>query len=570
MPYIPPTPPRQAKPVTPVVKPELDAQPSSITPAFTNSSFEPTVNSKMYSPLDHAKTAEIAKTPSVPTPTLPDTSDVFFQPKLPLDSTIELGPESVDASARSSAAPVGADEATGPSPTLPDTTDVLSPQSLSRASTASTAPTVGSKRSSWSHRKPVPPVISLPTNNLPSSHPFARGAPSPRSKGDLDTPPVTPRSAGPVPPRRPGAHNRSISNLATPASPAGSELSEGSGMLWRPPVPEVGPGDEDGMEELTPEPSGVFYGGKRIGGPKPIPSRQSSRQSAPAPSQAPELGAPISSSHQSASSVNTHESEQRTPPVSSAQHPLRLRLDKSLPALPIDADADSEHKRPVSRHKVNTSASSGPSTQIITPRSNSHGQTPEQGKTEDREKGKIKWAKSLADLARSRKDRSADSGEGDKTATSAQVDPEEDESFSVDRIPSKRRLFEAGTLFLRDENGDLVSFGEMFPKTPLSTTEDEPMPPMPRTVIFFIRHFWCGQCQDFMFASLSQLDPVAIEKAGIKVIVISNGSWKIIKSYKKLFKCPFPIYVDGPRKLYSLLGYVIPIPPRVNEAYPSE
>jgi hypothetical protein len=57
-----------------------------------------------------------------------------------------------------------------------------------------------------------------------------------------------------------------------------------------------------------------------------------------------------------------------------------------------------------------------------------------------------------------------------------------------------------------------------------------------------------------MFASLSQLDPVAVEKAGIKVIVISNGSWKIIKSYKKLFKCPFPIYVDGPRKLYQLMG----------------
>jgi hypothetical protein len=570
MPYIPPTPLQETKPAAPVVKPELDAQPSSTTPAFTSSSFEPTPNSEMYSPLDHAKTGEIAETSTAPTPTLPDTSDVFFQPKLPLASNIEPAPEPMTPQPQSSVAPIGTDETTGPSPTIPDTTDILSQQSLSRASTASTTPTVGSKRSSWSHRKPVPPVISLPTNNLPSSHPFARGVPSPRSKGDLDAPPVTPRSAGPVPPRRPGAHNRSISNLASPSSPAGSDLSEGSGMLWRPSVPEVGPGDEDGMEELTPEPSAVLFAGKRIEGPKPIPSRQSSRHSTPAPSQAPELGAPISSGYRTASSVNTHESEQRTPPVSFAQHPLRLRLDKSLPDLPLDADVESDHQPPVSRHKVNTSTSSGPSTQIITPRSNSHGQTPQQGKTEDQEKRKIKWAKSLVDLARNRKDKSADSGQGDKTATSAQVDPEEDESFSVDRIPSKRRLFEAGTLFLRDENGDLVSFGEMFPKTPLSTGEDEPTPPMPRTVIFFIRHFWCGQCQDFMFASLSQLDPVAIEKAGIKVIVISNGSWKIIKSYKKLFKCPFPIYVDGPRKLYSLLGYVIPIPPRVNEAYPSE
>ena len=340
-------------------------------------------------------------------------------------------------------------------------------------------------------------------------------------------------------------------------------------MLWRPSVPEIG-GDDHGMEVLTPEPSAVLFGGKRIGSPKPIPSRQSSMYSTPAPSQAPELGAPISSSQPTASSINTHGSEQPTPPTSSAYHPLRLRLDKSLPDLPLDADAQSNHQRPVSKHKANTSTSSGPSTQIITPRSNSHGQTPQQGKPEDQEKRKIKWAKSLVDLARNRKDKTTDPGQGDKTATSAQVDPEEDESFSIDRIPSKRRLFEAGTLFLRDENGDLVSFGDMFPKTPLSTAEGEPTPPMPRTVIFFIRHFWCGQCQDFMFASLSQLDPVAIEKAGIKVIVISNGSWKIIKSYKELFKCPFPIYVDGPRKLYSLLGYVIPIPPRVNKAYPAE
>jgi hypothetical protein len=140
------------------------------------------------------------------------------------------------------------------------------------------------------------------------------------------------------------------------------------------------------------------------------------------------------------------------------------------------------------------------------------------------------------------------------TSALAHTDTDSDSEFSVDGIPSKRRLWEAGTLFLTDENGDLVCFGDMFPKVPPPIQPGEPVPPSPRTVVFFIRHFWCGQCQDFMFASLSQLDPIAVEKAGIKVIVISNGSWKIIKSYKKLFKCPFPIYVDGPRKLYQLMG----------------
>ncbi|KAK8845349.1 hypothetical protein IAR55_006062 [Kwoniella newhampshirensis] len=179
----------------------------------------------------------------------------------------------------------------------------------------------------------------------------------------------------------------------------------------------------------------------------------------------------------------------------------------------------------------------------------------------------------------------------------------EEEEFDVDRIPSKRRLWEAGTCFLKDEDGKLVCFGDFFPRSnvtvPLTpttlndkqnpatrdTSQRAPIPssatektfsegqqpktnsnvdvpratsdiakPTPKTVIFFIRHFWCGQCQDYTFASLSLLDPVALEKAGIRVIIISNGSWKIIKTYKRLFKCPFPIYVDGPRRLYQLMG----------------
>jgi len=75
-----------------------------------------------------------------------------------------------------------------------------------------------------------------------------------------------------------------------------------------------------------------------------------------------------------------------------------------------------------------------------------------------------------------------------------------------------------------------------------------------KTVVFWIRFFWCPQCQDYSVASLAQLDPVAIHEAGINVIVISNGSWKIIKRYRELFKCPFPIYVDSSRQLYHLMG----------------
>ena len=139
------------------------------------------------------------------------------------------------------------------------------------------------------------------------------------------------------------------------------------------------------------------------------------------------------------------------------------------------------------------------------------------------------------------------------------------EPFSVDRLPKSEEILEAGTLFLKDENGSLVCFGDLFPHPhsppPIALpgdtppgSENEELPPITKTVVFFIRHFWCGQCQDYTFASLSLLDPLTIRRAGIRVVVISNGSWKIIKAYRRILKCPFPIYVDGPRNLYHLLG----------------
>jgi hypothetical protein len=517
MPYIAPKPRRQA---TPAQNPDTEVKvaSSSITPAFIKSSFEPVTKVDMYSP---------PKTSHPPVTSIPDN--------------------------------------TTSTSTVADTTDIISQAPLPHASTPSRNASVASKRSSWSHRKPVPSNLILPVTSIPSSHPFARGPSSSRSQLDLDAPPVSPRLTGPVPPRRPGVSNRSISNLATPASPAGSDLSEGSGMFWRSPVPEMR-NSEDTVErvevlkvdnvdtapssvETTPE--------AKSRPPTAVPSRQSSRHTLQ--TSIPELGAPVTFSQKGPSSSTTHESSKYAPPTTSSTHPLRLRMDKSLPALPLHPDDQSATGYRVSRHKVSTSTSSGPSTQIVTPRSDSQGFVlgDMNGEATAEEKRKVKWTKGLAELSWIKKEKGSKTtgiGGVDSDSGSPAQDDEKDEAFSVHGIPSKRRLMEAATLFLTDENGEQVSFGDMFPQSPAPVEPGQPVPPVPKTVVFFIRTFWCGQCQDYMFASMSQLDPVAIEKAGIRVIVISNGSWKIIKSYKKLFKCPFPIYVDGPRKLYSLFG----------------
>lgn len=125
-----------------------------------------------------------------------------------------------------------------------------------------------------------------------------------------------------------------------------------------------------------------------------------------------------------------------------------------------------------------------------------------------------------------------------------------DVEFSVDKVVSRDRVIEASTCFVRDENGLPVCFGDLLPHPgPVEAGK-----PTPKTVVFFIRTFWCGQCQDYTLASISILSPEALERAGIKVVIIGHGSWKVLKAYRRLFKCPFPIYVDGPKKLYSLMG----------------
>lgn len=45
----------------------------------------------------------------------------------------------------------------------------------------------------------------------------------------------------------------------------------------------------------------------------------------------------------------------------------------------------------------------------------------------------------------------------------------------------------------------------------------------------------------------------------MNLVIVSNGSWKMIKSYRKLLgnKCPYPIYTDRAKHLYTALGMTL-------------
>ena len=56
--------------------------------------------------------------------------------------------------------------------------------------------------------------------------------------------------------------------------------------------------------------------------------------------------------------------------------------------------------------------------------------------------------------------------------------------------------------------------------------------------------------------SLAKLSPAALLRAGVKVCVISSGTWKAITKYKEMFNIPatFNVYVDRGTRLYKALG----------------
>lgn len=60
-----------------------------------------------------------------------------------------------------------------------------------------------------------------------------------------------------------------------------------------------------------------------------------------------------------------------------------------------------------------------------------------------------------------------------------------------------------------------------------------------------------------MISLVATANPDALREANVDLVVISDGSPKMIAAYRKIFKCPFPIFTDPTRDLYRALGMTI-------------
>ncbi|KAI1107161.1 hypothetical protein F4804DRAFT_298782 [Jackrogersella minutella] len=79
-----------------------------------------------------------------------------------------------------------------------------------------------------------------------------------------------------------------------------------------------------------------------------------------------------------------------------------------------------------------------------------------------------------------------------------------------------------------------------------------------RVLVVFIRHFFCGNCQEYLRTLSASVTPDALLQLPVStfIAVIGCGAPELINSYIQETGCPFPVYADPTCRLYSELGMV--------------
>lgn len=128
-------------------------------------------------------------------------------------------------------------------------------------------------------------------------------------------------------------------------------------------------------------------------------------------------------------------------------------------------------------------------------------------------------------------------------------DPELDFSGNVDvndDLITAKDLARVDDLLVLDARGESRPFKDLYKGPGVA----------PRQLIIFVRHFFCGNCQEYLrelSASVTPESLLALPEPSF-ITVIGCGRPELIDMYTATTNCPFPIYADPTRKLYEALG----------------
>ncbi|KAL3422556.1 hypothetical protein PVAG01_06712 [Phlyctema vagabunda] len=115
-----------------------------------------------------------------------------------------------------------------------------------------------------------------------------------------------------------------------------------------------------------------------------------------------------------------------------------------------------------------------------------------------------------------------------------------------DEIPSQAVLKKIEEYSVLDRDGKTIPFKSLY-NGPNTTR---------RVLIIFIRHFFCGQCQEYLRSVSASITEDSLLQLNIPtfIAVVGCGSPSLIPMYLEATKCPFPIYADPTKRLYQELG----------------
>ncbi|KXT02722.1 hypothetical protein AC578_5430 [Pseudocercospora eumusae] len=111
-------------------------------------------------------------------------------------------------------------------------------------------------------------------------------------------------------------------------------------------------------------------------------------------------------------------------------------------------------------------------------------------------------------------------------------------------LPSPQALAQAGDLKIKDQDGNEIPFKQLY----TGKADNE------RQLIIFIRHFFCGSCEQYVMALSKDLPPAALEASNTSMTLIGCGEPKCIPGYIERTSCPYPIYTDPSASIYKALG----------------
>ncbi|KAL9108208.1 MAG: hypothetical protein Q9227_006945 [Pyrenula ochraceoflavens] len=115
-------------------------------------------------------------------------------------------------------------------------------------------------------------------------------------------------------------------------------------------------------------------------------------------------------------------------------------------------------------------------------------------------------------------------------------------------LPSRATLTKCRDLPIFDAEGKEHKFGSLWEDDCQSGDGAKK-----RVMLIFIRHFFCGNCQEYIRRLSADLPPSSLP-SNTTIRIIGCGSSTLIPQYISLTSCPYPIHADPSKRLYSLLG----------------